>query len=113
VKNHPRIITCLNYENYDPRLFCEEHESMNFKQVSASSSVNTAWSILKKILQQYIDKHAPLLEKKVKGRLCPWLTKEVKRKMNLRDSLLRKARKTNCEHGVKVSKETVVLRRWG
>ena len=21
-----------------------------------------------------IDKHAPLLEKKVKGRLCPWLT---------------------------------------
>ena len=71
---------------------------MNFNQVFASSCVNTAWSILQNILQQCIDKHALLLEKKVKGRLCPWLTQEVKREMNLRDGLLRKARRTNCEH---------------
>ncbi|CAH3195121.1 unnamed protein product, partial [Porites evermanni] len=68
VKIHPRIITCRNFTNYDPKLFCEELESMNFNQVFASSCVNTAWSILKSILQQCIDKHAPLLEKKVKGR---------------------------------------------
>ena len=98
VKIHPRIITCRNFTNYDQKLFCEELESMNFNQVFASSCVNTAWSILKNILQQCIDKHAPLLEKKVKGRLCPWLTQEVKREMNLRDGLLRKARRTNCEH---------------
>ena len=98
VKNHPRIITCRNFANYDPKLFCKELEFMNFKQVFAPSCVNTAWSILKNILQQCIDKHAPLLEKKVKGRLCPWLTQEVKWETNLSDGLLRKARRTNCEH---------------
>ena len=98
VKNHARIITCRNFANYEQKLFCEELESMNFNQVFASSCVNAAWSTLKNILQQCIDKHAPLIEKKVKGRLCPWLTQEVKREMNLRDGLLRKARRTNCEH---------------
>ena len=98
VKNHARIITCRNFAHYDQKLFCEELESTNFNQVFASSCVNTAWSLLKNILQQCIDKHAPLLEKKVKGRLCPWLTQELKREMNLRDGLLRKARGTNCEH---------------
>ena len=78
--------------------FAKELESMNFNQVFASPCVNTAWSISKNILQQCIDKYAPLLEKKVKGRLCPWLTQEVKREMNLRDGLLRKARRTNCKH---------------
>ena len=94
VKNHARIITCRNFANYDQKLFCEELEYMNFNQVFASSWVNAACRILKNILQKCIDKHAPLLEKKVKGRLCPWLTQEVKREMNLRDGLLRKARRT-------------------
>ena len=42
-----------------------------------------------------LDKHAPLITKKIKGRLCPWMSREVKSEMNLRDQLLRKA--TNRE----------------
>ena len=38
-----------------------------------------------------------MIRKKVKGRLVPWLTPEVKREMNTRDKLLRKARHTNRE----------------
>ena len=49
------------------------------------------------ILQQSIDTHAPLITKKIEGRLCPWLSSEVKREMNLRDQLLRKTRRTNRE----------------
>ena len=42
---------------------------------------------------------AQLLKKlrKFKGRLCPWLSKELKQEMNNRDQLLRKARRTNTE----------------
>lgn len=40
------------------------------------------------ILQQSIDTHAPLITKKIEGRLCPWLSSEVKSEMNLRDQLL-------------------------
>ena len=47
--------------------------------------------------QQSIDTYAPLITKKIKGRLCPWLSSEVKSEMNLRDQLLRKACRTNRE----------------
>lgn len=97
VKYQPRVITCRNYANYNPQLFCDDLRSKDFGNVFASSCVNRAWSFLKNTLQQCIDKHAPLIEKKVKGRLRPWLTPYVKREMNLRDKMLRKARRTSCE----------------
>ena len=43
---------------------------------------------------EIFDKHAPRLMKKVKGKLAPWLTDDVKKLMNERDKLLRKARKS-------------------
>ena len=37
------------------------------------------------------------MSKKVKGRLSPWITNDVKSEMNLRDRLLTKARRKNLE----------------
>ena len=37
------------------------------------------------------------MSKRVKGRLSPWITKDVKSEISLRDRLLRKARRTNLE----------------
>ena len=95
VKFNPRIITCRNFANYDSKLFCKELNSANLEDVYSSISVNEAWASLRDTLQRCIDKHAPLTSKKVRGRLCPWLTPNVKKEMNLRDGLLRKARRTN------------------
>ena len=77
--------------------FGNELSSSDFGSVFTSSCVNDACSPFKCILQQSIDKHAPLITKKIKGRLCPWMSSEVKSEMNLRDQLLRKARRTNRE----------------
>ena len=98
VKFKPRIITCRNFAKYDPKLFCEDLKSANLEDVYSSNSVNEAWASFRDILQRCIDKHAPLISKKIKGRLCPWLTPDVKKEMNLRDGLLRKARRTNQEN---------------
>ena len=38
-----------------------------------------------------------MITKKVKGNICPWLTKDIKNKMNDRDKMLRKARKSKQE----------------
>ena len=38
-----------------------------------------------------------MVKKRVKGFLCPWLTKELKREMNHRDKLLRRARLTKSK----------------
>ena len=41
-----------------------------------------------------LSQHAPLISKKIKGRLSPWMSSEVKNEMNLRDQLQRKAGKS-------------------
>ena len=64
----------------------------------SAKDVNTAWSFLKQALSTITDKHAPKIQKRVKGRSCPWLSHDIKTTMNSRDKLLRKARKTNCEN---------------
>jgi len=73
VRFNPRIITCRNFANYDRKLFCEELNYTNLEDVYSFISVNEAWASLRDTLQQCIGKHAHLISKKVKGRLCPWL----------------------------------------
>ena len=98
IKHSPKQIKCRNYTNYDPKLFCEDLESENFSNVFDSRSTDVAWKHLKEILHYYINKHAPMITKKVKGRLCPWMTTKVKQEMNIRDKLLRRARRTKAEN---------------
>ena len=42
VKFNPRIITCRNFANYDPKLFCEELNSANLDDIYLSISVKEA-----------------------------------------------------------------------
>ena len=44
-----------------------------------------------------VNKHAPIMVKKVRGRKCPWLISEIQRAMVERDYYLRKARGTGRE----------------
>ena len=62
--NQPRVITCRNYANYTPQLFCNDLRSKDFGNVFASSCVNKAWSFLKNSLLQCIDKDMHLLSRK-------------------------------------------------
>ena len=47
------------------------------------------------ILITTLNKHAPLIIKKVKGKSSPWLNENIRREMNIRDNLLRIFRKHN------------------
>ena len=49
-------------------------------------------------MSEVFNKHAPTIQKNVKGRPCKWLTRELKMEMNNRDRQLRKARKSNSEN---------------
>ena len=62
-----------------------------------SKCISARVTLVKNILVSTLDKHAPMIEKQVKGKSCPWLSKQVKTEMNLRDGLLRKARKSNLD----------------
>ena len=49
------------------------------------------------ILKGTIDRHAPFISKRIKGKPSPWITDKLKKEMNARDKLMRKARKTRNE----------------
>ena len=96
-KHNPKTIKCRDYTNYDPEQLNKSFENVNWNAVYQSDDINTCLRHFNETVQNVFDQHAPQLEKRVKGRKCPWITIELKRKMNNRDRVLRKARKSNCE----------------
>lgn len=74
---------------------CEELRNINWEPLYLCTNVNTAWSFYKDKLTNIFNKHAPVFDKRVKGRLCPWMTTDIRVLMTDRGKALRYARKTN------------------
>ena len=55
---------------------------------------NTAWDQFKALVKN-IDQHAPFTERTVRGKDCPWLTRDLKQMMHERDYQLRNAKLGN------------------
>ena len=48
-------------------------------------------------MTEIFNQHAKIIEYKIKGHKCPWIGDDVKKLMNERGQVLRKARKTKSE----------------
>ena len=75
-----------------------------------------AWNNLQQILSETINRHAPLINKRVKGKPAPWLNADVKAAMNHRDKLHRKFLKSKLNTDWNMYKtarnhETNIIRR--
>ena len=97
LKYKSKTIHCRNYKDYDPKALQKDLQEHSWVTYYSFKEPNSAWIYLKSILTHLFDKHAPQIEKKVKGRYCPWLTPGIKRLMNERDIQLWKARRINKE----------------
>ena len=99
-----QLIKCQDYRKCNPKDMSEDLRNQNWYPVLKSRDVNEACNKMKHIALEIFDKHAPRITKKVKGKLVPWLTDDIKKLMNerererererKRDKLLRKARKS-------------------
>ena len=97
-KEQPRVpIKCRNYAKYDPTIFYSDLKKISRDAVLCSTNVEEAWSLWKCNFKAECDKHAPLIDKKVRGRNCPWLTLEIKRMMRARDASLKKYRRSKLD----------------
>ena len=67
-------------------------------------NVNDAWNHIKNIFLEVFQKHTPIIKKRVRGKPCPWLTNDLKSKMNTRDKLLGKMRKTKLQFDINAYK---------
>ena len=52
---------------------------------------------IKELISNIVNKHAPMFERKITGRDCPWLTSEIRSKINQRDYLLQKAKGSKAQ----------------
>ena len=92
-KFEPQTIKCRNYSHYNENDFCDDVKNINWTSLESINDVNSALNFFNTTLGEIFDKHAPIIRKKVKGKPCKWLTRELKGVMNNRDKQLRKARK--------------------
>ena len=90
----PRQIICRDYKSYKPEAMNKDLEAVDWTYFYSCRHVNEAWSIMKSILTNIFDRHAPKLCKNIRGQSAPWLSSDVKKLMNDRDKLLRKSRRT-------------------
>ena len=86
-----RTITCRDYSKYSHTVLARDMENYDWNPVYAETNVNIAQDYMEQELATIIDRHAPKVTKRAKGRKCPWLTYEIKTLMNSRDKALRKA----------------------
>ena len=94
----PRTIKCRNYAKYDTKLLADDVRNIDWQPIyDNNSDVNTAVIYLSKQLLQIFNTHAPVVEKRVKGKSCEWLDETIKKEMNTRDQVLRRARRRNDE----------------
>ena len=95
-----QIKTFRNYANYNPSDFRRDLEGVTWNSVSTPDGppvgVNDLWTDFKRAFVTVADRHAPVIQKRVRGvDNCPWLNRSIKVNMRQRDYFLKKARKTN------------------
>ena len=89
----PRTVKSRNYAKYNHQTMKKDLHVHDWELLYRMSNANSAWLYLKDVLLCLFNKHAPIVEKRVKGNFCPWLNTEINQLMNERDKALKKVRK--------------------
>ena len=97
IKYETITIRCRDLNNYDESEINKDLLDAHWESVYNTESPNKAWFAMHSILKGTIDRHAPFISKRIKGKPSPWITDKLKKEMNARDKLMRKARKTKNE----------------
>ena len=88
-----------NFKNFDSKSFLCDLRNMSWDQVEIEQDVNAMWTRFSNTLLDVLNKHAPLISKRVKSvSTLPWVTKDIREKMKERDRLKRIAIVTSEEY---------------
>ena len=95
-KHSSRTIKCRDYRNYDSYKLVNDANNIDWNPVYNNNfDVNAAVNYFTGQLKSLFDEHAPIIEKRVRGKPFEWIDESVKKELNKRDTLLRKAQKSN------------------
>ena len=94
----PKAIRCRDYKSYDPDSTNRDFSNVDWQPVLNETNINISLNLFNKTLTEIFNRHAKIIEKKVKGRKCPWIGNDIKKFMNERDQVLRKTRKRKSDN---------------
>ena len=97
IRTNPKTVRSRNYKNYNSDNIIRDLDNSDWSRIYLASSINESVSAFTNILTNIIDHHVPYVSKRISSKVCPWLTPTLKNEMNLRDTYLRKYRKTKLE----------------
>ena len=66
-----RTITCRDYSKYNHTVLARDIENCDWNPVYTGTNFNLALDYMEQGLTSVIDRHAPKITKRVKGRICP------------------------------------------
>jgi hypothetical protein len=98
MKFSAKTIRARDFSKYNPTDVTNELRNANWSDIFSANDTTNAVLCFNTILNDTFTKHAPFINKRVKGRPCPWLDKDTKSHMNNRDKALRKARRSKNEN---------------
>ena len=97
-RKQENIVEMRNMKNFNEEKFIAELLKQHWEYIYFfAENPNSMWEIWKKLFLEVLDKHAPLQHKKTKSKKLPWITSDIKKLINTRDKLKRKAILTGLE----------------
>ena len=94
-----------NFKKYSVERFVSDLYNVSWEEVDTSLTVNDAWNVFKSLLNNVIEKHAPLQSKRARGDSLPWLTSDIRTMMRKRNFHHKRAQKTKSIDEWKTYKE--------
>ena len=91
----PKFVHIRNYNKLNEKSFKRDMENAPFHVATIFDDPDDSLWLWKKIFLQITNEHAPTKQVKVRGQSLPWITNDIKRKMNRRFKLYKEAVNTN------------------
>ena len=119
-KYAPKTIRCRNYKKYSSEQLNKDLSETDWSPLYNMLNVNNAVEYFNEKLTSLFNSHAPIIQKRVKGKPCEWISDELRFSMNERDKALRLAKKSqkksdwdrykklrnSCNNNIKRSKQS-------
>lgn len=88
------LITCRQFKHFNSANFYADILAQPWDERRQLYDPNDMWKIWKELFLNVREKHAPMKTKRTRDSKSPWTTTSLKKRMNFRDNLNKKAIKT-------------------
>ena len=94
-KQH-KTITYRSYKKFDVHSYQQSLSSAPFAVAEIFDDVNDAYHFTQSLMNEIINEHAPLKQKRIKHKQVPYMNSELRKAINVKNMLKRKYDKNQC-----------------